>query len=100
MTEKTISVKPKEKKSLFEKIFSIVAVVLLAPVALFLVLVLLVFILGMAPFLTIAFLIYSYYGYRGDLQEKRLKLEYKLKTNKDLLTVEFKKEKLKNEGSI
>ena len=70
------------------KYVKLAGIILLLPVAVALVLVLLVFILGLSPFLTICFTVWQIRGYFSDRLEMELK--FKQNTNKNYLLAKIK----------
>lgn len=73
------------------KWLKLIALILLAPLALMVLFGLLGFIVLLSPALVLCFAVFQVCGVFKNRNENRVKLEYKLKTNKDLLRFEYKK---------
>lgn len=84
----------KDKKKKFTPVQIILIILLLLLVSPLLI-VLLAFLVLLAPFLTIYFCYGKLINLRSDNYDKKLKLEYKLKTDKDRLNLEYKTNQLK-----
>lgn len=84
----------KDKKKKFTPI-QLLLIMLLGLLISPLLIVLLGFLVLLAPFLTIYFCYGKLINLRADNYDKKLKLEYKLKTDKDRLELEYKTKQLK-----
>ena len=79
------------------KWIKLIGLILLLPLALLVLVILLGFILGLSPALTIGFVAWQIVGIFKERNENKMKLEYKLKTNKDFLTFQYKSSKGKKD---
>lgn len=73
------------------KWIKLILLVLAVPLALVVLLVLLGFVLVLSPALTVCFAVWQIVGIFKERSENKMRLEYKLKTNRDYLQFEYKK---------